>query len=573
MRIAEPSPPTVRAAFARAPARALGGVASVAALCAWLGLAAQPAAAQPAPSSPSSSSSSSSAPAQQPSPPERPAPTGGAPAWTADWTAAVRAGDHVRAEALAREARSRGDPFGAYLLGLMARDGLGGERDAARARTLLAEAAALPAAATALGVLLMRGAGGPVDLEGAHRHLSRAAEAGAPEAHHQLSVLLADPRFERRDPVAAFAAAHRAALAGHAAAIGRVGAMVLRGEGVTRDPDAALAWLRRGAERGDVASTGLLGEVLVTGAAGESDPRRGESLLLRAAQAGHGASMAMLADLYERGTVLPRDYASAYSWASIALARGHATPALQALRDALERRLPPERVASIQASARTWTPRRIEPGASPPAGEDPRAGTGTAFFVSGDGHALTNHHVVRGCRRITTSAHGEATVVFEDASADLALVRVEKAAPSWAQFRDAAPRLGEPVYVFGYPLYGMLSTGGNFTSGLVSSLVGLRDDARRIQITAPIQPGNSGGPVLDQHGRVIAVAVSMLRADLLGGRSQPQNVNFAVDGAVARKLLQSTGVPPALAEAGEPLSSETLAERARGYSIVLRCQR
>jgi TPR repeat protein len=496
-----------------------------------------------------------------------------APAWVAEWTGAIRARDHARAESLARDARSRGDPYGAYLLGLMLRDGIGVGRDPAGARALFGEAAALPAAEAALGVMLMRGTGGPADPEAALRRLSRAAEAGVIDAYYQLSLLRVDPRLERRDPVAAFADAHRAALAGHSAAIGRVGAMVLRGEGVTRDPDKALAWLRRGADRGDLASVGLLGEALATGVAGERDAKLGEALLLRAAEAGHGPSMTTLVELYDKGSVLPRDYASAYRWASIALARGHSAPGLLATRDALERRLTPERVASIQTAARTWTPRRLEAGGSAAAGEDPRAGTGTAFFVSADGHALTNEHVVRGCRRLSTTSHGEATVVFEDAAADLALVRVERPAPNWARFRDAAPRLGEPVFVFGYPLYGMLSTGGNFTSGLVSSLVGLRDDARRIQITAPIQPGNSGGPVLDQHGRVIAVAVSILRADVLGSRSQPQNVNFAVDAGVARKLLHSSGVAAAIAETSEPLSTEALAERASGFSTVLRCQR
>jgi TPR repeat protein len=578
----------------RPSAARCGRVATLAASGLWLALAATPLAAQPGPPGLRVAQAGESAPFFVPrgattpisplspaSPPSsapaataagaagQPAP----PAWVAEWTGAIRAREHARAETLARDARARGDPYGAFLLGVMLRDGVGVGRDPAGARALFGEAAALPVADAALGVMLMRGTGGPADLETALSRLSRAAEAGVVDAHYQLSLLRVDPRLERRDPVAAFADAHRAALAGHSAAIGRVGAMVLRGEGVTRDPDKALAWLRRGAERGDLASIGLLGEALATGAAGERDPKLGETLLLRAAEAGHGPSMTTLVELYDKGSVLPRDYASAYRWASIALARGHSAPGLLATRDALERRLTPERVASIQTAARTWTPRRLQAGGSAAAGEDPRAGTGTAFFVSADGHALTNEHVVRGCRRLSTTSHGDATVVFEDAAADLALVRVERPAPNWAQFRDAAPRLGEPVFVFGYPLYGMLSTGGNFTSGLVSSLVGLRDDARRIQITAPIQPGNSGGPVLDQHGRVIAIAVSMLRADVLGHRSQPQNVNFAVDAGVARKLLHSSGVSAAIAETAEPLSTEALAERASGFSTVLRCQR
>jgi hypothetical protein len=65
----------------------------------------------------------------------------------------------------------------------------------------------------------------------------------------------------------------------------------------------------------------------------------------------------------------------------------------------------------------------------------------------------------------------------------------------------------------------------------------------------------------------------MLRADVLGSRSQPQNVNFAVDAAAARALLDANRVPVTVADAGEPPSAEALAEQARDFSIVLRCQR
>jgi TPR repeat protein len=501
------------------------------------------------------------------------------PGWRAAWTTAIRARDWPTALALARAATDRGDPAGIYALGLMHRDGAGLPRDSARARALFEQASAghAPAAAAA-GALQLRGIGGPVDLAAAHRSLTRAAEAGLAAARLDLSLLLADERFAGRDPVAAFDAAHRAALAGHAPAFARVGAMLLAGEGVARDVDRALDWWRQGAARGDAASLGRLGEALLAGRAGDADPKQGEPMLLRAAQAGDTTAMAVLATAYEQGTALPRDYAGAYRWASIALARDPAPQALRSARDGLEQRLSPEQVTRIQAEARSWTPRPLAAtdgsGSGTGTGDGARGGSGTAFFVSPDGHALTNHHVVRGCRAVSTPAHGDAVVVHEDPAADLAVLRVAQPPKDWMRFRTDAARLGEPVYVFGYPLYGMLSTGGNFTAGLVSSPAGLRDDARRIQISAPIQPGNSGGAVLDRQGRVIAVAVAMLRGDALGSGSVPQNVNFAVDGAVARSVLGAAGVVPAIAsESGAPLAPEELAARARSVSTVVRCRR
>ncbi|MFX4941208.1 serine protease, partial [Acinetobacter baumannii] len=73
-------------------------------------------------------------------------------------------------------------------------------------------------------------------------------------------------------------------------------------------------------------------------------------------------------------------------------------------------------------------------------------------------------------------------------------------------------RLGEGVAVFGYPLSGMLSTSGNFTLGNVTALSGLGDDSRYFQISAPVQPGNSGGPLVDANGNLIGVVTSKLNA-------------------------------------------------------------
>lgn len=141
--------------------------------------------------------------------------------------------------------------------------------------------------------------------------------------------------------------------------------------------------------------------------------------------------------------------------------------------------------------------------------------SGTAFVAS-SGLLVTNHHVIEGCSAIeVVAADGRrpATVVDSVRQIDLALLRVYGLRGGVAALRaQREVRLGEASTVFGFPLAGSLSSAGNFTTGVVSSLRGLRDAAGEIQITAPVQPGNSGGPVLDRSGLVIGVVQSKLDA-------------------------------------------------------------
>ena len=132
--------------------------------------------------------------------------------------------------------------------------------------------------------------------------------------------------------------------------------------------------------------------------------------------------------------------------------------------------------------------------------------SGTAFAVA-PGLLVTNQHVVEGCASVeVVASDGRRTgaVVDADALIDLALIRVTGLKGATARLRSPrSVRLGEAVMVFGFPLSGSLTSGGNFTSGLVSGLRGLRDAAGEIQITAPVQPGNSGGEYRDgkMHGQ------------------------------------------------------------------------
>ena len=203
--------------------------------------------------------------------------------------------------------------------------------------------------------------------------------------------------------------------------------------------------------------------------------------------------------------------------------------------------------------------------------------SGSGFLVSRDGGTVTNHHVVDGCAKVTVNRAGtshDAAVRAVDAGDDLALLEAPPGTGEAATFSES-PRasLGEAVTVAGYPLHGLLSKELNVTSGNVSALAGLGDDAKRLQITAPVQPGNSGGPLLDGAGNVVGVVVSKLdavRAAKLTG-DIPQNVNFAIKGALVRGFLDIHGIAYRRRPSNAKLAPERLAELARGFTVAVHC--
>jgi S1-C subfamily serine protease/Holliday junction resolvasome RuvABC ATP-dependent DNA helicase subunit len=199
--------------------------------------------------------------------------------------------------------------------------------------------------------------------------------------------------------------------------------------------------------------------------------------------------------------------------------------------------------------------------------------SGTGFFVNADGYLVTNAHVVEGCedpKVVCGMAEPlDAQVLARDAANDLALLKVEAGSKHVANLRTGV-RIGEEIAAFGYPLLGTLATGGNFTVGNVSALAGFKNDSRHLQISAPIQPGNSGGPVIDQCGNVIGVVVSNLGAH---NRGVAQNVNFAINTNVLTAFLNSHGVPYSTVASGHVLQTFELAERAQSMSALILCER
>ncbi|MFC7737513.1 S1C family serine protease [Roseomonas sp. GCM10028921] len=234
--------------------------------------------------------------------------------------------------------------------------------------------------------------------------------------------------------------------------------------------------------------------------------------------------------------------------------------------------------APAVASQAPPQPAQVVQQAPPPPASEPRVtGSGSGVIVSDSGHILTADHVIEGCRSLRVTQIGgtqiAAEVVGRDPRNDLALVKAASQLPNVVALRMEALRNGEAVVAYGYPLGGLLASAGNVTFGNVSALVGLRDDSRMLQISAPVQPGNSGGPLLDMGGRLVGVVQSKLNAVNVAVASGdiPQNVNFAMKGSVALSFLQAHNVEPLFERRGPELAQADVTAQAQKVTVRILC--
>jgi S1-C subfamily serine protease len=170
--------------------------------------------------------------------------------------------------------------------------------------------------------------------------------------------------------------------------------------------------------------------------------------------------------------------------------------------------------------------------------------SGTCFFISDDGYLLTAAHVVSGATRVVIKYDGEdvpASLIRCDLANDVALLKANKAVNGLALAPSRVIKLGQPVFTIGFPNTQLQGTEPKLTRGEISSTSGLQDDPTSFQISVPVQPGNSGGPLLTEAGEVAGLITSRLsdRVALRSSGALPQTVNYAVKSAFIAAFLES----------------------------------
>lgn len=204
--------------------------------------------------------------------------------------------------------------------------------------------------------------------------------------------------------------------------------------------------------------------------------------------------------------------------------------------------------------------------------------TGTGFVISNNGHVVTNQHVVDGCvGDILGNLSGEASVklrlVSSDETNDLALLQAPSPFKDVATIRDKAIHPGDSVIAIGYPFHGLLTSDFTVTTGIVSSLSGILNDTRYLQISAAVQPGNSGGPLLDNGGQVVGMVAAKLNAlkFVKATGNIPENINFAIKTGALRDFLDNSVVSYQTADAKSELKTSDIARNARTFTLLISC--
>ena len=204
--------------------------------------------------------------------------------------------------------------------------------------------------------------------------------------------------------------------------------------------------------------------------------------------------------------------------------------------------------------------------------------TGTGFVISNAGHVVTNNHVIKDCvGEIGGNFVGESAaslrIVSTDEQNDLALLQTQERVAQVAVIRGAGIHSGDFVIAIGFPFHGLLTSDLTVTTGIINSLSGISNDSRFMQISAPVQPGNSGGPLLDTSGHLVGVVAEKLNALKIAKAtgSIPENINFAIKTGALRDFLDNNVVSFRTAESISEMKTSEIASAARAYTMLISC--
>ena len=202
--------------------------------------------------------------------------------------------------------------------------------------------------------------------------------------------------------------------------------------------------------------------------------------------------------------------------------------------------------------------------------------TGTGFLIAADGVFLTANHVVAGSKSISVRVGGQAylaTVLGRDPVNDVAVLKLSYRGTPLLLASSRAVKLGVEVLTLGFPNVNLQGTSPKLTRGSISALTGVNDDPRHFQISVPVQPGNSGGALVNMHGEVVGLVISKLNdfAALQQTGTLPQSVNYAIKSDYIIAFLGTLGITPPVSEtvAAGPTLDEVVRRLEEASGLIL----
>jgi len=455
--------------------------------------------------------------------------------------------DHKKAIEWYTKAAVQGFAEAQYNLGLMYYNGQGLPQDYKEAFILFSKAAeqGLANAQGVLGVMYAKGQGIHQDYREAVKWYTKAAEQGEIAAQFSLAIIY---DFGKGGVVDYRKAAYwytKAAEQGFAPAQCRLGIMYENGwEGLPLNIRESIKWYTKAAEQGFALAQCNLGVKYIKGEGVPEDFKEAAHWFTKAAEQGDAQAQYNLGLMYISGKGVIEDYIEAYKWLLLAGMNG-----IDVLvqKDYLQEKMESGQIAEAQRRAKNFRPKAQESDTKSSQisekSEIKRIGTG--FFITSDGYLLTACHVVSEASKIqvlTGTGLYPAKVVRLDSANDMALLKVDgQGFEALAVQTSRAVKAGQEIFTLGFPNIQFQGTEAKYTQGNISSLSGIADDPRLFQISAAVQPGNSGGPLLDADGMVVGLVVAKLDdiATAIETGSLPQNVNYALKSSFILSFLES----------------------------------
>lgn len=405
------------------------------------------------------------------------------------------------------------------------------------------------------------GLGFETNYDEAAKWYRKAAEQGDVEAQISLGSMYFSGHGVPQDQAAAVKWYREAAEQGDLGARIDLGSMYFCGQGVTQDHAEAVKWYLKAAQQGDSYAQEMIGSAYENGDGVAQNYSEAGKWYLRSAQQGDLLAQNALANFFHNGTGVPKNNIEEYKWLNLVSAQGGSSENKGI--NELERKMAencahmrdsmvelglitPEEVAEAQRLSSTFVPRKETPSSNQNYSvvADAPIASGTGFFITEDGYLISNYHVVKDSttvRVVTSAGIIGAKVIQTDAANDLALLKAEGHFTPLPIVSSRSVSLGATVVAVGFPDPGLQGFSPKFAKGEVAALAGAADDARYFQISVPVQPGNSGGALVDERGNVVGIVSAKLDAAvaLAASGALPENVNYAVKSSFLLSFLES----------------------------------
>ena len=424
------------------------------------------------------------------------------------------------------------------------------------------------------------------------------AEKGGAQAQFDLGCCYAKGEGVTKDAVAAVKWYRKAAEQNYYKAQRELGNCYAKGEGVERDGVEAEKWLekaarqesneglkfialsylvsqnsqnyveavklfRQVAEDDDADAQSLLGDCYRDGKGVTKNYVAAVKWYRKAAEQNHTEAQYNLSVCYAKGEGVEKDEVVAYKWYILASAKYKPIDSLKAfeakrIHTINEQQMTPEQIAEAQKLAHEFKPRAAADFDKESTDSIPIANA-SGFFITEDGYLISNYQVLKDAAQlhlVTSAGLIYAKIVQVDPVNDLALLKAEGKFSSLPISQSRTAQLGSTVATIGFPDIGLQEFSPKLAKGEIASLSGARGDSRYFQISLPVQPGNSGGALVDEHGNVIGIVSATLDASvaLAASGALPENVNYAVKSSLLLSFLES--VPDVSAKFKEPITAD-----------------